>query len=105
MNRYLIAALYVMAGSVVALPLKVQGNPEPFRGERCRLTVATTIKITSDTTEEGEQTFILFDLLSGCDYSYDLTQKEVEVVLTDQPFGIIQSYSSASNRIRAPGRV
>ena len=44
MNRYLIAALYVMAGCVVAVPLKVQGSPEPLRGERCRLVITAGVE-------------------------------------------------------------
>ena len=39
MNRYLIAALYVMAGCAVTIPLKAQGCGESLRGERCRLII------------------------------------------------------------------
>ncbi len=47
MNRYLIAALYVMAGCAVTIPLKTQANGEPLRGERCRLVITNTVKVIS----------------------------------------------------------
>ena len=47
MNRYLIAALYVMAGCAVTIPLKAQPNGELLRGERCRLIITHTVKIVS----------------------------------------------------------
>ena len=50
MNRYLIAALYVMAGCAVTIPLKAQGCGESLRGERCRLSVYLE-------EEEEEQVF------------------------------------------------
>lgn len=52
MNRYLIAALYVMAGCAVTIPLKAQGNAESFRGERCRLVITNTVKVVSVYIEE-----------------------------------------------------
>ena len=45
MNRYLIAALYVMAGCAVTIPLKAQGCGESLRGERCRLIITNTVKV------------------------------------------------------------
>ncbi len=46
-NRYLITALYVMAGCVVTIPLKAQEYSEPLKGERCRLIVSNTVKAIS----------------------------------------------------------
>lgn len=54
MNRYLLAALYVMAGCAVTIPLKAQANGEPLRGERCRLVITNTVKIVSVCMEEEE---------------------------------------------------
>ena len=48
MNRYLIAALYVMAGCAVTIPLKAQGCGESLRGERCRLIITNTVKVVSE---------------------------------------------------------
>lgn len=45
MNRYLIAALYVMAGCAVAVPLKAQTGAESLTGERCRLVITHTVKV------------------------------------------------------------
>lgn len=55
MNRYLITALYVMAGCAVTIPLKAQGNGEPLRGERCRLIITNTVKVMSVYLEEEEE--------------------------------------------------
>lgn len=55
MNRYLLAALYVMAGCAVTIPLKAQANGEPLRGERCRLVITNTVKVVSVYLEEEEQ--------------------------------------------------
>lgn len=46
-NRYLIAALYVMAGCAVAVPLKAQTEGASLGGERCRLVVTHTVKFVS----------------------------------------------------------
>lgn len=55
MNRYLIAALYVMAGCAVTIPLKAQNGGETLRGERCRLVITNAVKIVSVYLEEEEQ--------------------------------------------------
>ena len=55
MNRYLIAALYVMAGCAVTIPLKAQGCGESLRGERCRLIITNTVKVVSVYLEEEEE--------------------------------------------------
>ena len=52
MNRYLIAALYVMAGCAVTIPLKAPGNGELLRGERCRSIVIHTVKVVSVCMQE-----------------------------------------------------
>lgn len=54
MNRYLIAALYVMAGCAVTIPLKAQESNEPLRGERCRLMITNTVKVVSTYLEANE---------------------------------------------------
>lgn len=102
MNRYLIAALYVMAGCVVAIPSKVQGSPEPVRGERCRLVITDTVKVVSAYLDTRAAELFTGDLpsvygsipktsISGKDFSYDRT-----VFI---PMGIL-CYSS--HKIRAP---
>lgn len=55
MNRYLIAALYVMAGCAVTIPLKAQGSGESFRGDRCRLVITNTVKAISIYMEQSEE--------------------------------------------------
>lgn len=55
MNRYLIAALYVMAGCAVTVPLKAQPNGELLRGDRCRLVITDTVKVVSACLEQEEK--------------------------------------------------
>lgn len=55
MNRYLIAALYVMAGCAVTIPLKAQGSSESLRGDRCRLVITNTVKAISIYMEQNEE--------------------------------------------------
>lgn len=62
MNKYLIAALYVMAGCVVAVPLKVQGSPEPLRGERCRLVITSTVKVVSEYVTDQDEEYMGWEL-------------------------------------------
>lgn len=52
MNRYLIAALYVMAGCAVTIPLKAQSGGEPLRGDRGRLIITNTVKVVAACLEE-----------------------------------------------------
>lgn len=47
MNRYLIAALYVMAGCVVAVPLKQQGNILPSEREGYGVVISNATKVIS----------------------------------------------------------
>ena len=88
MNRYLIAALYVMAGCVVTVPLKVQGNPEPLRGERCRLIVTTTVKTVSEYVGDQEADIAVHKTIFLSDYGK-----------AEQ----IETPAYTSHKIRAPG--
>lgn len=65
MNKYLIAALYVMAGCVAAVPLKAQGNAEPLRGERCRLVLTATVKMAVGYAESEHAEAICLDAVAG----------------------------------------
>lgn len=102
MNRYLIAALYVMAGCVVAVPLKVQGSPESLKGERCRLVVTNAVKVVSAYMESKDTEQMPCVLASGCfsvpevwfsniDFSFD----------TSVPIRI-GTLCYSSHKIRAP---
>ena len=58
MNRYLLAALYVMAGCAVSVPLKAQQHGELLKVERCRLVITHTVKVVSVCLdEETEESF------------------------------------------------
>ncbi len=54
-NRYLIAALYVMAGCAVTIPLKAQTDNVPLRGEQCRQVVTHTVKVVSVYMQHEEE--------------------------------------------------
>lgn len=104
MNRYFIAALYVMAGCVVTVPLKVQGNPEPLKGERCRLIITTTVKAVSAYVDEQDAPHPGFDVWTeffrfpGVDFrisGFSFVYAHRERITLSFP---------TSHKIRAPGR-
>lgn len=103
MNRYLIAALYVMAGCVVAIPLKVQGGPESLKGERCRLVVASTVKVVSAYLDSkvSEQTFS--DLPSDCFYVPKVRGFNLDYSFDRSVLTKVGGLCSISHKIRAPG--
>ena len=76
MNRYLIAALYVMAGCAVTIPLKAQGCGESLRGERCRLIITNTVKVVSVYLEEEEEEQVFCSGLPP-DYFYKIPMAEL----------------------------
>lgn len=102
MNRYLLAALYVMAGCAVTIPLKAQGNGEAFRGERCRLVITHTIKVVAVHLEEErldqESCYLSFN---------DCRFIDAETGTTDFTFCKAEHYHGGSlcrtsHKIRAP---
>ena len=52
-NRYLIAALYVMAGCAVTVPLKAQ--VEGASVERCRVVITQTVRTIAISVEQAEE--------------------------------------------------
>jgi hypothetical protein len=52
-NRYLIAALYVMAGCAVTIPLKAQVDGASM--ERCRVTITQTVRTLTISEEQTEE--------------------------------------------------
>ncbi|CCZ08333.1 MULTISPECIES: hypothetical protein [Culturomica] len=103
MNRYLIAALYVMAGCVVTVPLKVQGNPEPLRGERCRLIVTTTVKTVSEYVGDQEAEQLVFDLAPEYFWSPDIAVHKTIFLSDYGKAEQIETPAYTSHKIRAPG--
>lgn len=55
MNRYLLAALYVMAGCAVTIPLKAQESIGILKADRCRLVITNTLKVVAVYLEESEE--------------------------------------------------
>lgn len=104
MNRYLIAALYVMAGCVVAVPLKAQGNAEPLRGERCRLVLTATVKVVSNYIESEEADTLFFDITPEFAWSSDPACREIAVSYQYRPAGKKITFCYTSHKIRAPGQ-
>ena len=103
MNRYLIAALYVMAGCAVTIPLKAQGCGESLRGERCRLIITNTVKVVSVYLEEEEEEQVF---CSGLPPDY-FQIPVVEALADDFTFdktvrGNIGSLCRIAHKIRAP---
>lgn len=104
MNRYLLAALYVMAGCAVTVPLKAQGNGEPLRGERCRLVITNTVKVISVYLEEDEAEQVSHHSLPP-DYFYLLKSEVYTAGFSfDRTVCLITgTLCRTAHRIRAPG--
>lgn len=103
MNRYLIAALYVMAGCVVAVPLKAQGNTEPLRGDRYRLIITSTVKVLSHYVENEENEHLTFSLSPDFNWPAESFYCEIAVPCPAWTTKKISTPYYTSNRIRAPG--
>lgn len=103
MNRYLIAALYVMAGCVVAVPLKVEGNSMPSERSAYRLLVNDTVKVISAYADvKAVDNVNIFGLSSDNEYFpkivvYNRFFSFSKIILSE-----IDSVFPASNPIRAP---
>ena len=104
MNRYLIAALYVMAGCAVTIPLKVQGSPEPLRGERCRLIITTTVKVISQYVGEEEAEQFSVDIAPSYVETPDIAVHEFLFSFDYRNTEKILTSCYTSHKIRAPGR-
>lgn len=104
MNRYLIAALYVMAGCVVTVPLKVQGNPEPLRGERCRLIITAAVKTVSEYTGDREVVQAMPDLVSEYNRLPEPFFHETVFSAGYRDSECITATEYTSHKIRAPER-
>lgn len=103
MNKYLIAALYVMAGCAVAIPSKVQGSPETLSKERCRLIITNSAKVVSIYLEE-ENTKQLSNVLTP-DF-FHLSRLIVDVFDFSEEKSVdpgVGPLCLTSHRIRAPG--
>lgn len=103
MNRYLIAALYVMAGCAVTIPLKAQNNGESLRGERCRLIITNTVKAISVCMEESDEEHDFSNSLPPDYFQFP----NLEATITDFSFDKTVRVSAGplcrtSHKIRAP---
>ena len=54
MNKYLIAALYVVAGCVATLPINVRGGNVSVRTDCYRLLVSSTEKVVTEDFDYGD---------------------------------------------------
>lgn len=103
MNRYLIAALYVMAGCAVAVPSKAQTGSELLTGERCRLVITHTVKVVSVYLEDD------FSQQASCVLPPDFFHfAEIFSAASGDSFSRaecskIGTLCRISHRIRAPG--
>ncbi|MEG0796051.1 MAG: hypothetical protein RR397_06045 [Odoribacter sp.] len=102
MNRYLIAALYVMAGCAVTIPLKAQGCSEPLRGERCRLVITNTVKVVSIYLEENDEQQAFCGLLSDYFHFPKLSFTKIDFPFNKNIAGMPGPLCRTSHQIRAP---
>ena len=105
MNKYLIAAFYVVAGCVATLPINVRGGNVSVRTDCYRLLVSSTEKVITVSTEKR----------SVEDFHYGDFYKQSHVETVDA-VKVYTTYSSvvlpgwkvpeiAANPIRAPGKM
>ena len=105
MNKYLIAALYVVAGCVATLPINVRGGNVSVKTDCYRLLVSSTEKVITVATEKRST--------EDFDYGDFYKQNHAETV---DAVKVYTTYSSvvlpgwkvpeiAANPIRAPGKM
>lgn len=105
MNKYLIAALYVMAGCAVAVPLKGQGSPEPLNGEKCRLIITNTVKIVSIYLND-ERTPQTGTILCADSFHFpEVSVYTADLFFGESDFPKMGTLCLSSHRIRAPGEI
>lgn len=98
MNRYLLTALYVMAGCVVAIPLKAQESTGVLKADKCRPVIASTLKNVAIYWEESEE---------KCELSIgQLSLSECFLVSCEYTIGIqLGTLCYVTHKIRAPGMI
>lgn len=103
MNRYLLAALYVMAGCAVTVPLKAQSNGESLKIERYRVGITNTVKVISIYIEENQVDQVLCHSLPP-DYFHflKLIVHTTNFVFDKKVRKIIGPLCRTSHKIRAP---
>ncbi len=103
MNRYLLAALYVMAGCAVSVPLKAQQHGELLKVERCRLVITHTVKVVSVCLDEETEDSFHYSLLADYFLSSFLQVAGQVYYYPRTIDSAIGSLCRTSYKIRAPG--
>lgn len=104
MNRYLLAALYVMAGCAVTIPLRIQDNAEFFRGDGCRPIVSSALKVVAVCLEECEDK--CYSLCHQKQWKSSQTQlSDDNLPVFSHDFSGITTLCPMVQKIRAPGGI
>lgn len=104
MNKYLLAALYVVAGCVVTIPSGGRNESVPVGRDSYRLLISSTQKIITVALEKKSVDELAFDMFgnSGLTVIADLIADHFSYLLVALPgFG---SPDVTANPIRAPGK-
>ena len=105
MNKYLIAALYVVAGCVATLPINVRGGNVSVKTDCYRLLVSSTEKVVTVSTEKRSSE----DFDYGDFYNQNHAKNEDTVkVYTTYSSVVLPGWKVpeiAANPIRAPGKM
>lgn len=105
MNKYLIAALYVVAGCVATLPINVRGGNVSVKTDCYRLLVSSTEKVVTVSTEKRSSE----DFDYGDFYNQNHAKNEDTVkVCTTYSSVVLSGWKVpeiAANPIRAPGEM
>ncbi len=102
MNRRIIAALYIMAGYAVAVPLEAQTKPESLKAECFRPTITSTIKIIEEYIEEASVQDVCGQFSDSISFQKCNAISNISFPNRDyRVFG--QTLCCTSRKIRAPG--
>lgn len=103
MNKYLIAALYVVAGCVATIPVGIRGGNVPASCDSYRLLVSSTEKIITVCTDKRTVDDLDYGLFSS--QNYMSLSDNVNVYQASSPV-VIPGWKVpevSANPIRAPG--
>lgn len=104
MNKYLIAALYVVAGCVVTLPIGVRGGNVPVSNDSYRLLISSTEKIITVCTDKRTVDDLDYGIFNRQSYIASIDSAKVYYTYSPLVLPGWKVPEVAANPIRAPGK-
>lgn len=105
MNKYLLAALYVVAGCVATIPIGIRGGSVPVGTDSYRLLVSSTEKVITISTEKKSVDDLAYGLFTSpyFEISVDVIEVCFSSALVERPGWKVPEVTA--NPIRAPGEI